>query len=977
MDSPNGLRNGKSISPDAMAISTPSANGNANSAPDAMNVKLEPSGDMKVPASASASASPAAFTSATSDQFNPEAHPKMKASPSDEETVGGDILLKQEPGQPPKLSRSSSQKVVSRPPQLFDHLPDSTQDALATFEQIQACWYANKYMGYTEHAMECDCSEERDAKHGQNQACGDDSDCINRATKIECVGDCGCGADCRNQRFQNKEYAQVSVIKTEKKGFGLRAETKLEPHQLIFEYVGEVVGEAQFRRRMRQYDEEGIKHFYFMSLNKGEFVDATKRGNLGRFCNHSCNPNCYVDKWVVGEKLRMGIFAERVVEAGEELVFNYNVDRYGADPQPCYCAEPNCTGFIGGRTQTEQATKLSNATIEALGIDEEDAWDTVVARRPKKKKTEENDEEYVDSVQPKSLQEDGVTKVMAALMQCQEKWIAVKLLGRIQRCEDERVSNRVVKMHGYQILNSQLAQWKEDHNVVLQILDILDKFPRMTRNKIIDSKIETNIQPLTTCGDERVEQKAIVLLADWADLKVGYRIPRMKRDEQAKKAVNQFERRESGREQRQRSVTRSPSPSYEARQRPTQPRRERIQHQQNQRPRPNRRRQLPDRQLPDGWFQAEDESGRFYYYTADGKPTWQKPTAPATPAAPTAQKKNLALQSIIDGIVNSQEKTPTSEHKIDTPDTPQPASDHQEKKREDKGWRKLSIEKQKKLYENTVRLITPTSPAMANQLSQLFPHIKPFVDKYKNKIPKDDLKRFAKETATKLVNSDYKANRVTDPTKISDKHQQKVKSFCKDYFDKAYKKHKERMERRSKSSSSSAANTTASTTTTTLPIQHKETEADSTPADADEDVTKLSDDEAGGDGDGTTSTSPMDDDASASASASLKRKRPEEIDAENLLNGSSADAGSASPSKRQKSTPPPPPPPPPDADADADADLGDETPKLDDEDDESAPPPPPPPPPKDEHSKSPDEYPVEMEGVQQQQQQNGVQVQGI
>jgi histone-lysine N-methyltransferase SETD2 len=119
----------------------------------------------------------------------------------------------------------------------------------------------------------------------------------------------------------------------------------------------------------------------------------------------------------------------------------------------------------------------------------------------------------------------------------------------------------------------------------------------------------------------------------------------------------------------------------------------------------------------------------------------------------------------------------------------------------------------------------------------------------------------------------------------------------------------------------------------------------------------------------------MDDDTSASAS--LKRKRPEEIDAENLVNGSAGDAGSASPSKRQKSTPPPPPPPPPDADADGDVDLGDETPKLDDDegDDESAPPPPPPPPPKDEHSNSPDEYPAEMEGVQQQQ--NGVEVQRV
>jgi hypothetical protein len=89
--------------------------------------------------------------------------PKLESPPnSDVSTMNsnvGEIVLKQEPGQPAKLSRRS-QKVVSRPPPLFNHLPDSTQDALATFEQIPGCVYANKYMGYTEHAMECDCAEE-------------------------------------------------------------------------------------------------------------------------------------------------------------------------------------------------------------------------------------------------------------------------------------------------------------------------------------------------------------------------------------------------------------------------------------------------------------------------------------------------------------------------------------------------------------------------------------------------------------------------------------------------------------------------------------------------------------------------------------------------------------------------------------------------------------------------------------------------
>lgn len=87
-----------------------------------------------------------------------------------------------------------------------------------------------------------------------------------------------------------------------------------------------------------------------------QYIDATKIGGKGRFVNHSCNPNCYVAKWHVGKHMRMGIFAKRPITAGEELTFNYNVDRYGSDPQTCYCGEPNCVGTIGGKTQTDVAS---------------------------------------------------------------------------------------------------------------------------------------------------------------------------------------------------------------------------------------------------------------------------------------------------------------------------------------------------------------------------------------------------------------------------------------------------------------------------------------------------------------------------------------------------------------------------------------------------------------------------------------------
>src|SRR5271154_5142266 len=62
------------------------------------------------------------------------------------------------------------------------------------------------------------------------------------------------------------------------------------------------------------------------------------------------------------------------------------------------------------------------------------------------------------------------------------------------------------------------------------------------------------------------------------------------------------------------------------------------------------------------------------------------------------------------------------------------------------------------------------------------------MDKFRNKLPKDDLKKFAKEIGKKLVASDFKNNRVEDPTKISTKQEKKVKKYVKDFFDKAVAK---------------------------------------------------------------------------------------------------------------------------------------------------------------------------------------------
>lgn len=78
-----------------------------------------------------------------------------------EEDLGGEITVKLENGKAPKLSRKSSQKIMSRPAPLFDHLPDATPEAVTKFQVIRDCIYGSKYMGSSEHdALGCDCSEE-------------------------------------------------------------------------------------------------------------------------------------------------------------------------------------------------------------------------------------------------------------------------------------------------------------------------------------------------------------------------------------------------------------------------------------------------------------------------------------------------------------------------------------------------------------------------------------------------------------------------------------------------------------------------------------------------------------------------------------------------------------------------------------------------------------------------------------------------
>ncbi|RPB26813.1 SET domain-containing protein [Terfezia boudieri ATCC MYA-4762] len=608
----------------------------------------------------------------------------------------------------------STMKMSRRTPPLFSHLPSATEEATKTFTVIQDSIYTAKYLGDSgqDEAMSCDC---RSSWIGSiNEACGEDSDCINRLTSMECFGTaCGCGADCQNQRFQNHQYADVDVILTEMKGYGIRINRDTPANTFIYEYVGEVIDETKFRRRTEQYAKEGIKHFYFMSLGKSEFIDATRKGGLGRFCNHSCNPNCYVDKWVVGDKLRMGIFAKRNLKAGEELVFDYNVDRYGADPQACYCGEPNCIGYIGGKTQTEAGTKLSHQTLEALGLDDDYSWSTVTAKKKKPKKGE-IDDDYVQSIQPKALEASTVNGIMSSLVSCKEKWIVIKLLNRIHASEDPLVQGRVLRLHGYSIMNNLLVKWRDEKHIIITILEILAKWPRLTKNKISSSKIEGTVEEICQKNeDAKVQELSRELLESWACLQSAYRIPR-----RAPGVENAAEFSfDEGRRQREKSPTPSDRPST-----PKQPRNSapakpfnppkgpanatpagQIRQPINQPPPPPPP-SIPTGHimpastngspLPRGWWWHKDPRGVKFFYTSDySKIQWNHPLDPSIFPQTTGIIKRRGLDDIIQAC--QQEYAETAEAKMRA-DIEKKALEEEERHKREEERRKYEEERRER-----------------------------------------------------------------------------------------------------------------------------------------------------------------------------------------------------------------------------------------------------------------------------------------
>ena len=119
-------------------------------------------------------------------------------------------------------------------------------------------------------------------------------------------------------------------------GTGGFARTSIPAGTRLIEYIGEKISKAESHRRCEANNE------YIFTLTDTEDLDGNVAWNPARHINHSCAPNCDAEM----DETRIWIVANRLINSGEEITFNYGFDLEDYRNYPCHCGSPACVGYI-------------------------------------------------------------------------------------------------------------------------------------------------------------------------------------------------------------------------------------------------------------------------------------------------------------------------------------------------------------------------------------------------------------------------------------------------------------------------------------------------------------------------------------------------------------------------------------------------------------------------------------------------------
>ncbi|CDQ65630.1 unnamed protein product [Oncorhynchus mykiss] len=127
--------------------------------------------------------------------------------------------------------------------------------------------------------------------------------------------------------------------------WGLFALEPIAADEMVIEYVGQCIRQVIADMREKRYEDEGIGSSYLFRVDQDTIIDATKYGNLARFINHSCNPNCYAKIITVKSQKKIVIYSRQSISVNEEITYDYKFP-IEDEKIPCLCGAENCQGSL-------------------------------------------------------------------------------------------------------------------------------------------------------------------------------------------------------------------------------------------------------------------------------------------------------------------------------------------------------------------------------------------------------------------------------------------------------------------------------------------------------------------------------------------------------------------------------------------------------------------------------------------------------
>jgi len=126
--------------------------------------------------------------------------------------------------------------------------------------------------------------------------------------------------------------------------WGVFANEDIPKDEMVVEYIGEYIAHDIADKRQSLYFQQNIDDYMFR-VDEFLVIDATRKGNVARFINHSCDPNCFTKVMRVDRKPRVVIYSKRNIKMGTELTYDYKFP-IEENKIPCTCGAQKCRLFL-------------------------------------------------------------------------------------------------------------------------------------------------------------------------------------------------------------------------------------------------------------------------------------------------------------------------------------------------------------------------------------------------------------------------------------------------------------------------------------------------------------------------------------------------------------------------------------------------------------------------------------------------------